>query len=165
MFCLRSWIPILFFLYVLLSVSPFAKPTDSGRYRTNASPVYLVLFISATYFLNRPCVYCSLLLAILVVSLFDFQTAWFEPQLPTEQSSTSKNATALLRDPLVETASIVASAVNSTAETVIKAAVESIRRKTPPVPHVNGGAGFEWAKGLVGKKEWRIPCLDVLVRI
>jgi len=146
MFCLRSWIPILFFL-------------------TNASPVYLVLFISATYFLNRPCVYCSLLLAILVVSLFDFQTAWFEPQLPTEESSTSKNVTASFRDPLGETASIVASAVNSTAEIMIKAAVDTIRRKTPPVPQVSGGAGFEWAKGLVGKKEWRIPCLDVLVRI
>jgi len=146
MFCLRSWIPILFFL-------------------TNASPVYLVLFISATYFLNRPCVYCSLLLAILVVSLFDFQTAWFEPQLPTEESATSKNVTASFRDPLGETASIIASAVNSTAEIMIKTAVDTIRRKTPPVPQVSGGAGFEWAKGLVGKKEWRIPCLDVLVRI
>jgi len=72
MFCLRSWIPILFFLH-----------------RTNASPVYLVLFISATYFLNRPCVYCSLLLAILVVSLFDFGTEWFEMPLPVDDDIAS----------------------------------------------------------------------------
>ncbi|KAF2811701.1 uncharacterized protein BDZ99DRAFT_487334 [Mytilinidion resinicola] len=149
MFCLRSWIPILFFLH-----------------RTSASPVYLVLFVSATYFLNRPCVYCSLLLAILVVSLFDFHTAWFEPQLPAEDASSDpRNTTMPLRDPLVETASILASAVNSTATTVIKAAADTLRKKAPPVPQISGGAGFEWAKGLVGKKEWRIPCLDVLVRI
>ncbi|OCK85311.1 hypothetical protein K432DRAFT_439407 [Lepidopterella palustris CBS 459.81] len=147
MFCLRSWIPILFFL-------------------TNASPVYLVLFISATYFLNRPCVYCSLLLAILIVSLFDFHTAWFEPELPSEQNSSfTSNAASSLRDTTLETASIIASAVNNTTETMVRAAVDAVRQKASSVPQVSGGAGFEWAKGLVGKKEWRIPCLDVLVRI
>ncbi|OCL13082.1 hypothetical protein AOQ84DRAFT_395271 [Glonium stellatum] len=147
MFCLRSWIPILFFL-------------------TNASPVYLVLFISVTYFLNRPCVYCSLLLAILVVSLFDFHTAWFEPRLPYDQSSRlPSNETNPTRNGAFETASIIASAVNSTAETIVKAAVDGIHRRAPLASQTSGGAGFEWAKGLVGKKEWRIPCLDVLVRI
>jgi hypothetical protein len=134
--------------------------------RTNASPVYLVLFISATYFLNRPCVYCSLLLAILVVSLFDFHTAWFEPRLSSDQfSSLPSNETSPVRDSMFETTSIIVSAVNSTAEAIAKAAVDGIRRKAPSVSQVSGGTGFEWAKGLVGKKEWRIPCLDVLVRI
>ena len=66
---------------------------------------------------------------------------------------------------MFETASIIASAVNSTAETITKAAVDGIRRKALSVSQANGGTGFEWAKGLIGKKEWRIPCLDVLVRI
>ncbi|KAF2182781.1 hypothetical protein K469DRAFT_585229 [Zopfia rhizophila CBS 207.26] len=148
MFCLRSWIPILFFLL-----------------RTNASPVYLVLFISATYFLNRPCVYCSLLLAILVVSLFDFHTAWFELPLASEATEPAINGTTPLRDTIGETASIVVSAANSTAQAMVKAVIDGLRAKTASASQASGGASYEWVKGLLGKKEWRIPCLDVLVRI
>ena len=47
---------------------------------TNASPIYIVLFLTATYALQRPCVYCSILLFVLVFSLFDFHADWFEPR-------------------------------------------------------------------------------------
>ncbi|KAF2243321.1 hypothetical protein BU26DRAFT_581444 [Trematosphaeria pertusa] len=148
MFCLRSWIPVLFFLL-----------------RTNASPVYLVLFISATYFLNRPCVYCSLLLFILVVALFDFHTPWFEAPLSSETTELALNGTTPFRDTIFETAGVFAQAANNTAQALIKTAIDGIRDKSTGVSGLNGGVNYEWVKGLVGKKEWRIPCLDVLIRI
>jgi hypothetical protein len=128
--------------------------TNLPRLRTNASPVYLVLFISATYFLNRPCVYCSLLLFILVVALFDFHTPWFDPPLP-DTAGLALNETT----PLLETASVFAQAAANTAQEVVKGAVDGVRGKA------STGAMNEWVKGLLGKKEWRIQCLDVLIRV
>jgi hypothetical protein len=134
------------------------------RLRTNASPIYLILFISTTYFLNRPCVYCSLLLFILVVALFDFHTPWFESPLPAEAAAElAVNGTTPFRDSMFETVTVFAEAANHTAQALFKTAVDGLRERT--VPSGNGSAGYEWMKGLVGKKEWRIPCLDVLIRL
>ncbi|KAI8943586.1 hypothetical protein NX059_001580 [Plenodomus lindquistii] len=146
MFCLRSWVPVLFFLL-----------------RTHASPVYLVLFISATYFLNRPCVYCSLLLFILVVALFDFHTPWFDPPL-AETAELALNGTTT---PILETAGVLAQAANHTAKAMVKGAVEGLKEKMQVEVggEGSGGQGYEWARGLLGKKEWRIQCLDVLIRV
>ncbi|KAH8716942.1 hypothetical protein GQ44DRAFT_659878 [Phaeosphaeriaceae sp. PMI808] len=139
MFCLRSWIPVLFFLL-----------------RTHASPVYLVLFIAATYFLNRPCVYCSLLLFILVVALFDFHTPWFDAPLAPDTAELALNGT------IVETAGVLVQAANHTAQAIVKSAFEDVRLKAG---QASSGKEYEWVKGLLGKKEWRIQCLDVLIRI
>lgn len=135
------------------------------RLRTNASPVYLVLFISATYFLNRPCVYCSLLLFILVVALFDFQTPWFEAPLSTETTEFALNGTSPFRDTVFEAAGVLAQATNNTAQALLKGAVDSMRNKTADAASAGGSGNFEWVKGLMGKKEWKIQCLDVLIRI
>ena len=133
------------------------------RLRTNASPVYLVLFISATYFLNRPCVYCSLLLFILVVALFDFHTPWFEPPLSSGTTEPVLNGTSPLTETAFESAGILVTAANNTARAMIKAAIDGVKEKFV-VEEQSGAAGasYEWVRGL---KEWRIPCLDVLVRI
>ncbi|KAL0260421.1 hypothetical protein SLS55_004108 [Diplodia seriata] len=159
MFCLRSWIPILFFL-------------------TNASPVYLVLFISATYFLNRPCVYCSLLLAILVIALFDFNTSWFEPNgryHPDADAVSAANDSyvppsnaSMALDVAMETVSLLAGTVNNTAGALVSAAMDGIKRKrgTPDAAaHVAAGASADWGKGLFARKEWKVPCMDVIVRL
>ncbi|EKG21043.1 Bladder cancer-related BC10-like protein [Macrophomina phaseolina MS6] len=157
MFCLRSWIPILFFL-------------------TNASPVYLVLFISATYFLNRPCVYCSLLLAILVIALFDFNTSWFEPNSryhPESSASPSPNDSyvppsnsSLAADIAMETMSLLASTVNNTAGALVSAAMEGIKRKRgAPEAAASINTSADWGKGLFTRKEWKVPCMDVIVRL
>jgi hypothetical protein len=135
-------------------MSQWRSHTDSGRLRTHASPVYLVLFISATYFLNRPCVYCSLLLFILVVALFDFHTPWFDAPL-TETSEVALNGTSSM----LETAEVFAQAANHTAQALFTGAVEGVKGKG------SGPAMNEWVKGLLGKKEWRIQCLDVLIRV
>jgi hypothetical protein len=157
MFCLRSWIPVLFFLQVTTRMrNCFYRANRVYRLRTNASPVYLVLFISATYFLNRPCVYCSLLLFILVVALFDFHTPWFDPPLAPDTAELALDGT------LVETAGALAQAANHTAQALVKSAVDGVRGR---MGQVDNGKEYEWVKGLLGKKEWRIQCLDVLVRI
>ncbi|KAF2146105.1 uncharacterized protein K452DRAFT_242648 [Aplosporella prunicola CBS 121167] len=146
MFCLRSWLPLLFFL-------------------TNASPVYLVLFISATYYLNRPCVYCSLLLAILVLALFDFNTSWFEPNSKYHEHSANETASnsSLALDVAMETASVVASTLNDTAGALVSAAMDGMKRRRVPEVNISGN-GLEWGKALL-KKEWKLPCLDVVVRL
>jgi hypothetical protein len=118
--------------------------------------VYLVLFISATYFLNRPCVYCSLLLFILVVALFDFHTPWFDPPLAPNTAELALNGT------IVETAGVLAQAANHTAQAIVKNAVDSVRGR---MGQASSGKEYEWVKGLLGKKEWKIQCLDVLIRV
>jgi hypothetical protein len=60
-----------------------------------------------------------------------------------------------------------ARAAGQTAQAVLKATVDGVRDRTS-IGSGQGsgtGAGYEWVRGLLGKKEWRIPCLDVLVRI
>jgi len=150
MFCLRSWIPILFFL-------------------TNASPIYLVLFISATYILNRPCVYCSLLLAVLVISLFDFNSSWYEPRytqsnpLFTMPNPPSKG-TSMVPAAVMDTLELVGSVVNSTAASVVGSVVGSLKLRNASAITNNNSAVLEWVKSLL-RKEWRISCFDVVLRL
>lgn len=59
----------------------------------------------------------------------------------------------------METAGVFAQAATSTAQELVKGAVDGVRGKA------NTGAMSEWVKGMLGKKEWRIHCLDVLIRI
>jgi hypothetical protein len=61
----------------------------------------------------------------------------------------------------------LASAANQTAQAVVKAAVDGLKEKVTGIQQSNGAkeAGYEWVKGLLGKKEWSIPCINVLVRI
>ena len=100
--------------------------------------------------------YCSLLLFILVVALFDFHTPWFDPPLNPDTTELALNGT------LVETAGVLAQAANTTAQALVKSAVEGVRSK---VGQGTSGKEYEWVKGLLGKKEWKIQCLDVLIRI
>lgn len=119
-----------------------------------------MLFISATYFLNRPCVYCSLLLLILIVALFDFHTPWFDPPL-SETAELALNGTT----PLLENMNVLAQAANNTVKAMAKSAIEGLKEKNVLGAQASAGANYEWVKGLMGKKEWRIQCLDVLIRV
>jgi hypothetical protein len=60
---------------------------------------------------------------------------------------------------MLETAGVFAQAANRTAQALVTGAVEGVRGKA------SGAAMNEWVKGLLGKKEWRIQCLDVLIRV
>lgn len=75
------------------------------------------------------------------------------------------NGTTPFRDNIFETAGVIAQAANTTAQALLQGAMDSIRNKTAEAVAAGGSGNYEWVKGLVGKKEWKIQCLDVLIRI
>ncbi|KAI9163109.1 hypothetical protein HJFPF1_04707 [Paramyrothecium foliicola] len=150
----NSWLPLLFI-------------------PTNASPAFIFLFFICTWFLNRPCVYCSILLLILFLTscnwsdrcFFDFSSNWFQPRPSLAGGSSPDGSldTALL-DHQEGHASLNASVVdmvNSTARALASAAADEIttRRKEWT------GLGIEWLRNLLGKREWRIECMDIYIRL
>jgi len=129
--------------------------------------LYLLLFLSATYFLNRPCVYCSLLLAVLVFALFDFKADWFEPRHLSAAGNSPSNMledTMSFQGLLHSGTSLALSALNATAGTFLNLTTEQISRRARPRPEWSG-LGLEWAKSLSGKRELRIPCINAIIRI
>jgi galactokinase/mevalonate kinase-like predicted kinase len=63
---------------------------------------------------------------------------------------------------------IVATAVMDTASSLAVAAVDAVRRKTVGEGTVGSkvaGAGAEGLLKIFGKREWRVPCLDILIRL
>ncbi|CAK7238789.1 MAG: hypothetical protein STHCBS139747_000208 [Sporothrix thermara] len=165
---------------------------------TNASPTFIFLFFACTYFLNRPCVYCSFLLLILFLTscnwsdrcFFDFGNNWFEPRsVPvvaaggaevaggctscqhggrsSSPSSTSlsptlpSNGTVPLMDEFQDTVTMAAQLLNSTVSTVAGSALEQLEQAKEEWT----GIGMEWLRSLLGRREWRIDCLDVNIRL
>jgi len=158
MFCLRSWLPLLFI-------------------PTNASPIFIFLFFLCTYFLNRPCVYCSFLLLILFASschwsdhcFFDFSSNWFEARSPSSSVrhfdySNQALANVSASNQTVEQALMFASALNNTATTLGGVAFQELKRRLP-VRAEWTGIGVGWLRSLLGRREWRLPCVDVYVRL
>jgi hypothetical protein len=151
-----SWLPLLFI-------------------PTNASPIFIFLFFVCTYFLNRPCIYCSFLLLILFASscnwsdhcFFDFSSNWFEarplpPLVPDDANTTFMNATT--SDQALEQVMIFAEAMNSTAKTLGGAALQEIQKRLPERPEWTG-IGVGWLRSLLGRREWTLPCVDVKIRL
>ncbi|KAH6684878.1 bladder cancer-related protein BC10-domain-containing protein [Plectosphaerella plurivora] len=144
MFCLRSWLPLLFI-------------------PTNASPAFIFLFFVCTYFLNRPCVYCSFLLIILFLTscnwsdrcFFDFNSNWFESRAPVAPTpDLGSNDTTFALNATVEV-------INSTASALASAAADELAKKRQEWT----GLGIEWLRSLLGRREWRIECLDINIRL
>lgn len=137
MFCLRSWLPLLFI-------------------PTNAPPVFVFLFFACTFFLSRPCGYCSLLLIILFLTscywsdqcFFDLSSNWFEPRPPIPSGNDQFNST-------------VAEMMFSTADALTGAATDELARKKQEWT----GIGLEWLRSLLGRREWRIDCMQVNIRL
>ncbi|KAL2759803.1 hypothetical protein ACRALDRAFT_1074061 [Sodiomyces alcalophilus JCM 7366] len=142
MFCLRSWLPLLFI-------------------PTNASPAFILLFFICTYFLNRPCVYCSFLLLVLFFTscnwsdqcFFAVRSNWFLPRGPATPS--------LPADDVSGFNATVVEVLNSTASTLAGAAADDLARRKQEWT----GLGLEWLRSLLGRREWRIDCLDVSIRL
>lgn len=155
-----SWLPLLFI-------------------PTNASPAFIFLFFVCTYFLNRPCVYCSFLLLILFLTscnwsdrcFFDFSRNWFEPRpggsyiylpLPEAWKGTTAAGNLTATEDVNATATaVVAEMLNTTAGALATAASEQIARARVEWT----GLGLEWLRSLLGRREWRIDCLDVSIRL
>lgn len=137
---------------------------------------FVVSFFFLTYFLNRPCVYCSVLLLILFVSscywsdhcFFDIHSNWFEPRhlsspLPNPLSHASDYSVSAGEYNSGEVSFMVA-AINQTATALAGAAVEEIKRRVDVRPEWTG-IGVEWIRSWLGAREWRLPCLDVYIRL
>ncbi|KAL5335288.1 hypothetical protein BJX70DRAFT_375481 [Aspergillus crustosus] len=181
MFCLRSWLPLLFI-------------------PTNASPLFLISFVTLTYLLHRPCIYCSALLIILFAStcnwsdrcFLNLRTDWFAAryapadgfggaagqQQHPHNASVSSSLLGLENESL---AGYVLDTVNSTAKALAGAVVDETQRRLGmdmgegEYSSASGGSGVSadeltgfglaWLRSLVGKREWTLPCVDVKVRI
>ncbi|ERF74002.1 hypothetical protein EPUS_03816 [Endocarpon pusillum Z07020] len=138
MYCLRSYIPLLL-LPLPLSLSP----------------LHLTLLLLTTYFLNRPCIYCSFLLLILFASschwsgrcFVDFSSSeggygyaeWFTPRLYTirsKESGLSSGSTNIsgngdgMSDPGV--ADFLNTTINHTISALAGAAFEEARKRLAP---------------------------------
>jgi hypothetical protein len=151
-----SWLPLLFI-------------------PTNASPAFIFLFFVCTYFLNRPCVYCSILLLILFLTscnwsdrcFFDFSSNWFEPRLPvsydTSLNSTDGACESNGMEPLFgDFNSTVAAMVGTTAKGLAQAVLGEVSSRSHPEWT---GLGLEWLRQLLGQREWRIDCMDLYIRL
>ncbi|KAF8475644.1 bladder cancer-related protein BC10-domain-containing protein [Kalaharituber pfeilii] len=132
MFCLRSWLPLLFI-------------------PTSASPAFIVMFLISTYFFHRPCVYCSLLMLTLFTSscywsdrcfLDSNNGHWFEPRILTTTATSA--------------------ALNSASGS---SDLHSADFSGTGNMEVWTGIGLDWLRSLIGRREWRLPCVDVNVRL
>ena len=160
---INSWLPLLFI-------------------PTNASPLFILLFFISTYFLNRPCVYCSILLVVLFVSschwsdhcFFDLQHGnWFEPRRLSSPFPNPIAGNKFQGDESDSTSegSFVVQALNETVGALAGAAVEGMKTKAAQITSDGmlrtewTGLGIAWARDALGKREWRLPCVDVWIRL
>jgi hypothetical protein len=159
-----SWLPLLFI-------------------PTNASPAFIFLFFVCTYFLHRPCVYCSILLIILFLTscnwsdrcFFDFSSNWFLPRpsttstmdtmgaFPNDTAALYSNASSLsaaTADGVNETMLYM---LNSTAKGLVRAAADKYAPGSMRPEWT--GLGLGWLRDLLGQREWRIECMDLYIRL
>lgn len=104
-----------------------------------------------------------------MISLYDWRSDWFEPRnnvfspapllAPTTGNSTTHGNP--IRKAVVESA----------AQLVQSGAGEAARQAVDNVVARFGGqetgviSGAQWLRELMGKREWRVPCLDVILRL
>jgi len=140
---------------------------------------FLVLFFTLTFILNRPCIYCSALLFILFVSscawsdrcLLNIQGNWFSTRhfsslIPNPSSPAQATViSGLAGESHGDNGSFLISAINETASALAGAALEEVKQrltvKTPEWTGIGGG----WIRSWLGVRQWRIPCVDVYVRL
>ncbi|KAL2018974.1 hypothetical protein VTK56DRAFT_10199 [Thermocarpiscus australiensis] len=144
---------------------------------SNASPAFIFLFFVCTYFLNRPCFYCSFLLLVLFLTscnwsdrcFLDFGGNWFQSQsaasyvhLPVPGSKGPEAANNTATEGFNSTASaVVAEMLNTTAQALATAATQQVARAKVEWT----GLGVEWLRSFLGRREWRIDCLDLSIRL
>jgi hypothetical protein len=67
----------------------------------------------------------------------------------------------------METASMAVTAINGTGGALASVAMDGIKKRMGDggVNVTATGSGFELVRGLLEKKQFRIPCVDVVVRL
>ena len=121
---------------------------------------------------------------------FDFSSNWFQPRTLSDHTfastacnTTASNATGAcascagchahgaasaldglaggLGDEIRATVSMVSDMVSSS----VPATVHSAGQKLVQARHEWTGIGLEWLRSLLGRREWRIECLDIYIRL
>jgi hypothetical protein len=189
MYCLRRYLnlPIIHYHDHRLIVSSYI-PLLLLPLPLSLSPIHLTIFLLLTYFLNRPCIYCSLLLVILFASschwsgrcFVDFShlpaeegglasyASWFWPRIysqtikhdgPPERGNTTM-------------VGFLGEITNSTIAGLANAAIDGTKQKfvtsTTSVERVmpySAGIGIQWLRRFWGRHEWTLPCVGVKVRL
>lgn len=177
MFCLRrsvttfSWIHAFSILHEIKQANMIDSWLPLLFIPTNAAPIYVALFFVCTYFLNRPCVYCSFLLLILFASscnwsdhcFFDFSKNWFEPTSSTYLAvDNASNATVAVT--AIKQALEFGTTVNETGKALGAIAIQEAQKAMCARPEWTG-IGVGWLRSLLGRREWTLPCVDVKIRL
>ena len=189
MYCLRRYLCLRVVHYdgFRLTVSSYI-PLLLLPLPLSLSPIHLTIFLLLTYLLNRPCIYCSLLLVILFASschwsgrcFVDFSLSaaeegglgsymgWFWPRIyshTVKHDGPTQRANATMIDFLGEV-------TNSTVAALANAAIDGTKRKfvtsTAGVESVlpySAGIGIHWLRRLLGRHEWTLPCVGVNIRL
>ena len=93
---------------------------------------------------------------------------WFETRhLASPLSSSLLNSTgwsAPNADGVVGDGSFLVAAINETASALAGAAVEEMKRRMVYKAEWTG-LGLGWMRSFLGARQWRVPCLDVYVRL
>lgn len=64
--------------------------------------------------------------------------------------------------------SVFTGALNNTAGALAGAAMEEAKRRLASAVPGRAewtGIGVEWLRSLLGRREWRVPCVDITVRL
>ena len=137
---------------------------------------FVALFFLSTFLLHRPCIYCSALLIILFISscnwsdrcFVDFSQNWFESRTRSSPLPNPLPAAANWSDMggkgYMDDGSFWKAAVNETASLLGTAAKEELKRRMPTKTEWTG-LGMGWMRSWLGAREWRLPCLDIYVRL
>lgn len=109
---------------------------------------------------------------------FDFSSNWFQPRpgmtypaeeylLSSSSSAAAGNGSGSLSsfENLTATANatvlVAKDMINTTANALVGAAANQVAQARTEWT----GIGMEWLRSLLGKREWRIDCLDVYIRL
>ena len=189
MYCLRRYLDLLiahsdeFRLIVSSYIPLLLLPLP-----LSLSPIHLTIFLLLTYFLNRPCIYCSLLLVILFASSCHWSgrcfvdlshpaaengglgsyAGWFWPRIYSQtvkHNGPPERGNATMIDFMGEI-------TNSTIAALANAAINGSKRNfatsatgVERVMPYSAGIGIQWLRRLLGRHEWTLPCVGVNIRL
>lgn len=145
-----------------LCLPSLVRPSSNKR-RTNVSPIHLLICAITAYTLTRPCLYCTILVSVLLITLYDWQVDWFLPRIDIFAPDNRYLDTKTLAEgdgngtiEALESLSAVTAKVGS--ETI-----QGLRHRLGSGP-TRMLSGADWLKQFMGRREWRIRCLDIAIR-
>ena len=183
MYCLRRYVPDLFsHIWPWLTCHSYI-PLLLLPLPLSLSPLHLALLLALTYFLSRPCIYCSFLLVILFASSchwssrcfvdFSYKPAeeggqgyanWFLPRLYGHHE-VRDHANFTFADILGDVANSTASALSGVAFEIAKRNLTGSSGQVTKVLLDGTGLGVQWLRRLLGRHEWILPCVGIKIRL